>query len=645
MTTRRLLLALAATLAFAPAGDPSAEDEPVSRFESLPPRPLRGEDLEVSVAVPRGDDVEGDMARRDLDLAKQEDLAAFKVAVAQLSGLAQRQHEYLDSHPERVLPFRYDLASNGKRRALREMVALADRLLRDRTGGASREAPLYQLLELHHALDNSLRYPLKKNYEIVPEVFPILMLKARAHRSIAHGLPAGGSASGAGAGGDPVPSSFWSPRGDVASKDLYAGFGRAALPRHDGLCEYVKPKTGWGAHPGFEVSCGGEKLEFKLGDEIYGGPFNTRVFDALGYHTFAIDRMPALRLKYDRRVLTEYNSRRLLFMRARILAIPVARHVVTKIEDPFDRIVAAVTTDGRRLTSPELKAGLLRDATVVKGRPRPETVAANYNADFERTIASLVWQPGTVAYEPDSIRTIGAWDYDQLDHADRPEVRAVFVLSAWLDQYNMRWENTRLAYVKAGEGWHLRHLFSDVGSGLSDAHSMFRSTNSDIEGMRWTVTESEGGKVKFSGFAPNVMNDAFARTSAEDARWMLRRLAALSEKQILQALLATSMSASEVRLALEKLLSKRQKMVADFGLSSEFPEISSRRIDTSLEFDPAKPEDLGAVTLSRPDGTEVVPERGDSVIQKGHLVRRVASAPQRVVSRPSAVTATGATKR
>jgi len=637
MTTRRLLVALALPFAFASAGDPSGEDEPLSRFESVPSRPLRADDFEASVAVPRSDDLEGDMARRELDLAKPGDLAAFRDAVGQLSRLAERQHAYEESHPERVLPFRYDLASNGKRRALREMIALADRMLRDRTGGASRTAPMYQLLELYRAVDNSFRYPLKKNYEIVPEIFPILLLKARSHRKVA---------SAAGPAGDPVPSSFWSPPGDVSSKDLHAGFGRRALPTHDAICEYVKPKTGWGAHPGFEVSCGGEKLEFKLGDEIYGGPFNTRVFDALGYHTFAIDRMPALKLKYDRRVLTEYNSRRRLVMRARVLAIPVARHVVTKIEDPFDRIVAAVTTDGRRLTAPELKSGLLRDATVVEGRPRPETVAANYNDDFERSIAYLVWQAGTVAYEPDSIRTIGAWDYDQLDHAGRREVRAVFVLSAWLDQYNMRWENTRLAYVKDGEGWHLRHFFSDVGSGLSDAHRMLRSTNSDVEAMLWTVTEKGGDKVEFSGFAPNVMNDAFAGTSAEDARWMLRHLAALSERQILQALLATSMSASEVRLALEKLVSKRQKMVADFGLSSEFPEMAQRHIDTSLEFDPARPEDLRAVTLSRPDGTRVVPEFGDWVIQKGHLVRRVAAAPQKAVSLlSSATTATGATKR
>ena len=65
MTTRRLLLAFALTLAFAPAGHPSGEDEPLARFESLPSRPLRAEDFQVSVAVPRGDDLEGDMARRE----------------------------------------------------------------------------------------------------------------------------------------------------------------------------------------------------------------------------------------------------------------------------------------------------------------------------------------------------------------------------------------------------------------------------------------------------------------------------------------------------------------------------------------------------------------------------------------------------
>jgi hypothetical protein len=72
-------------------------------------------------------------------------------------------------------------------------------------------------------------------------------------------------------------------------------------------------------------------------------------------------------------------------------------------------------------------------------------------------------------------------------------------------------------------------------------------------------------------------------------------------------------------------------MVADFGLSSELPDIARRRIDRTLEFDPAKPDDLRAVTLSLPNGTTIVPESGDWVVQKGHLVRRVVAPPPRVV--------------
>ena len=203
-----------------------------------------------------------------------------------------------------------------------------------------------------------------------------------------------------------------------------------------------------------------------------------------------------------------------------------------------------------------------------------------------------------------------------------------------------------LAYVKDGGDWHLRHLFSDVGSGLSDAHPCCAARTPTSRRCAWTVTESEGGKVKFSGFAPNVMNDAFAHTSAEDARWMLRRLAGLSENQILQALLATSMSASEVRLALEKLLSKRQKMVADFGLSSSFPRsraAASTRAWSSIR---PSPKTCARSRCHGRTGRTVVPERGDWVIQKGHLVRRVARRLREPCrGRRPRRTPTGATKR
>jgi hypothetical protein len=616
-----LLLLAVSTAAALTAPEPSGTPA-VARFDNVPARPLAPEDLEISVAVPRSDDVEGDMVRREFDLRDREGVVALKDAVIRLSRLAESQDAYGDAHRERVKPFRFDLSSSGKRRALAEVLALTDELLASPGADAARDRTVLALLERHHAIDNSFRYPVKRNYQVVPEIVPMLLIEMKKHKSVGEE-----GARSAAVPADPPPSSFWSPPGDVGAKDLHAGFGRTSIPRHDEVCAYAEAKTGWGAHPGFEVTCGGTRLEFKLGDEIYGGPFNTRIFDALGYHTYAIDRMSGLKVRYDRRMLSDYNSRRHLAMRALLLFVPVKTHVITKIEDPFARIEAAVLSDGTRLSGAALKRALLRDGAVVKGRPRPETVASNYVEDFERRIDHLVWQPGTVAYEPPGIRAIGAWDYDQLDHAARREVRAVFTLAAWLDQYNMRWENTRLAYVKDGDGWALRHLFSDVGSGLSAAPSMISGTNSDIERMPWEVTERRGGKVRFSGFAVNVMNDAFDDMTAEDARWMADKLAALSERQILQALLATSMTAAEARLALEKLVSKRQKLVADLGLSSAYPEIASRRVDRSLDFDPERPADIRAVTLTLADGTTVAPAAGGSwIVREGHLVARGAQA-------------------
>jgi hypothetical protein len=250
-------------------------------------------------------------------------------------------------------------------------------------------------------------------------------------------------------------------------------------------------------------------------------------------------------------MLDEFHSRKRLEMKAKLLFIPLKTHVVTDDDDPFDLIDHAVL-EGRQ-QDPGRRA-----ATPPARRRRELSRRLRVSHRGSRL------EPGTVAFESDDVKQIGAWDYDQLDHAERREVRGVFVLAAWLDQCNMRWENTRLAYVKRSGEWELQHLFSDVGSGLGLAQNMMKGRNSDVEAMLWEVTEQKDAQVRFSGFAPNVDNDAFEHLTWSDARWMLRRMAAFSEAQILDGLLATGMSAAELRLALEKLLSKRKKMVAGF---------------------------------------------------------------------------------
>jgi hypothetical protein len=611
---------LLAVIALGAATVSGAAETVVARFDTAPVRPLAARDLEIHMPVPvDATAVDGEMREVSLDLGRREDLVRFRADVAALRQMADAQDDSEEAHPERVRPFTHDLSSKGKRRALDEMLLLADALLAEGGDEADRPATLHHVLELFHAVRNSLLYPVKRDYQVVPEIVPILLVRMRARQAVRPAAPAAARVWSV-----PAPSSFWSDPGPVTSKDLYRGFGRAAVPSYDDVvCRYLEPKTGWGAHPGFDVRCGGDDLKFKLGDEVYGGPFNTRIFDALGYHTTPIDHIDAMKLAYDRRVFTQFHSRRPLTMRAKVLFVPVMTRTVTDAESPFELIESAVMKDGRTLTAAQLESALLGGARPTRDEPRPYTVESHYDPAVESQVAYLVWKRGTLGHEPDTLRHIGPWNYDQLDHADRPEVRAAFVLSAWLDQYNMRWENTRLSYVEEDGVRHLRHVFSDVGSGLGLAQSLTKSANSDVEKMLWEVTERRGdGTVRFADFAPNVSNDAFRRLTWDDARWMLRRIGALSERQVLEGLLATGMSAAEVRLALEKLLSKRRKMIADFGLSPEFPELAARRIDRGLDFDPRDPAQLRTVTLVLADGTSVSPKTGDLVVKAGHLVHR-----------------------
>ncbi len=590
----------------------TTDTQPIAGFANQLATPLRDVDLQLEVFSP-GDDGGPDqvLIERPIDLRESGDVRQLRDDMIRLATLGEQQHDYLKDHDDRIRPFTFDLPSKGKRRALRETVTLLDRVIASGATGADS----LHLLELVHAVQNSFRYPVEKHHQLFPEILPELLLQIRRHVTVPVS-PARQSTL------EPDASSFWHPTGPIAQRELFIGFRRDSLPRYDrDDCEYVGPKTGWGAHPGFDVQCGELKFRFNLGDERYGGPFNSRLFDALGYNVAPIDAVPSLRLRYDRLALSQYNSRRLLTMQAKLLFLPLTTRTITDIESPFDRIAYAILRDGTRVGGHQLGIQLLRDTTVIDGQRRPEAVDSNYNIAFERTIETLVWQPGTAEADDDDLNAIGAWDYDQLDHAARREVRSLFVLGAWLDQFNLRWENTRLAYRKDDSDWTLVHLMSDVGSGLGLARDLAHTRNSDIDAMLWEVTErKQDGSVRFSGYASSMENRAFSQVTADDAQWMLRRIGSFTDQQILAALVATGMSAAEVRLALEKLLSKRQRMIEDFRMGSEFPALMARVTDRMLDFDPRVAGALDAVTVHTRSGS-IVPLTGQWGVRSGRLVR------------------------
>ncbi len=98
--------------------------------------------------------------------------------------------------------------------------------------------------------------------------------------------------------------------------------------------------------------------------------------------------------------------------------IPVGRMNLQPRKDPFASIAAAVLRDGRSWTGPELKNHLL--------------AGTNFLPDIEAQIDYLVTVPANVQVRDPRAKTIGPWDYGQLDHAGRRELRGAGLLAAWL---------------------------------------------------------------------------------------------------------------------------------------------------------------------------------------------------------------------
>jgi hypothetical protein len=434
------------------------------------------------------------------------------------------------------------------------------------------------LREVICALHNGQRPPAPRNLDGIQ--LPLVMID-HAHNPVAEGRrPAGNLGLDRATAGsdlsllDPLESTFWSRRQGIVKQDLRAGFGRDQLPDYGrGAWEYAGPKTSYGGNPGYEIRRGSSKAKIKFG-ETTSEPFTARVFWALGYHADPTDHVRGLKVRYDRRLLREFHLRKEIRTTFRLFwVLPLFTMDLQQRHDPFDYIDRAVLADGRELTVAELKQSLFHDPD----RRHPEEDPANYRVDFERQIEHVVTVPANLQLEDATVDSIGPWDFGQLDHADRRELRGACLLAAWLGWYDSRFENTRLKQVEVDGRKELRHYFSDLGGTLGRGKGFFSGMGELVEEFEWTFTRSRfsakqpGEPVRFSltGFKPIEDTPAFEEMTVADARWMARLIAQLTEQQLTDALEASGFKPEDVALYVQKLVHRRDRMLSDLGLAGQ----------------------------------------------------------------------------
>lgn len=530
--------------------------------------------------------------------------------------------------------------SDADRDALAGMKTRAVRAMASE--GSTCEA-LVEIAEISDSLELGAKPPLRRRIDLfeVPFYYYDLM-----HNPVAVGDgPAANLASNPSASADPSlvdpdPSTFWSRPADIASRDLYEAFG-PILRLGSEPCAYDEPKTSYGTTPGFTMKCGDRGIKVKFGFKESSKRDTevavTRLYGALGYHVEPSDYAPEIRIRYDRRILLEFNSRKDLSITITAIGfIPVGRIKIQRVEDPFHYIRSAVMKDGTILSAEDLARRLIR-RDILERSPRAArkvprgTHSSHYRDEaiaFERELDALVMVEGNIQLRDTGGRNIGPWDWNRLDHSRRRELRGAALLSAWTNYFDVRWDNNRLKFVDGEDGTALRHFISDLGGSLGRAENFKVDSQGLVNDFPWTFTEGpvvdskghEKRPFRIVQYQPYFETETFRAMTVDDARWMARLIAQLTENQLVQALIATGYTSAEVRLYAEKLISRRDKMIEDLGLTGEIPLLRPNGIVRTLDYDPRKD---GPLLARGAGGAELRPiESRDLIVRAGRVEPR-----------------------
>lgn len=601
------LLAIFATIA-ACTSKPVADREPSSTFG----RAKLGEAWFFDQSTINSAEVK----LRRFDLNNQDDISAIEqTAQAFLSEYNRRKTNNITDANQVVVgretkaPFnKFDFTDSG----LKDSAELIlDIYKRWRSGEIKVDEAQYQIAQISRAITLKYAEPVRGKYEFF--TFPVHLARFLSTPSVSESYK----------GDDPdlkyVREEVVQEK-DISKIDFHQDFDFKEIK---GSCKYLKPKRGYGVHAGFQITCGDTAYKMKFGNERYSGPFNTRIYRALGFVNPHINYYEGITVDYDRKLMLEFNERLAMYFRVSFAGIPVVKKTNKDFENPLTYIRGLKMKDGSFVDVKTAQARLFKSPIVDK------ITDDMIDANFESQIAQFVFGASSLTLKDDPVMgdEIGPWIPDDFNYRDFKEVRGIMVLAAWTGNFDIRKDNLRLIAAKDSTGQRkLRLAFGDSGSGLGDATGVKR-TGSSIDDMEWEVSSVQRNqnnnddsfpgdsqeRIKLSGIGELEYAKAFSKIKLADAQWMLNKLCQFSPKQIKTALVSSGLSSAEVVLAQAKLLERRNKMLEHFKVSEEAKNNCYVPVNRNMNYDPAKDQ---LVTISYDKNTKAMaaPDRGQKVV-------------------------------
>lgn len=333
------------------------------------------------------------------------------------------------------------------------------------------------------------------------------------------------------------------------------------------VCEYAGPKTGYGFKAGLKIQCGDAKLKLKFGPESNSGSFNSRIFRAAGFLTPRIDFVSKVEMKYDRKFILEFNSRKLTHTKISFLGKEIKKKDWNNgYKDPMGYLSAIKLKDGTVLTGDDL-AQFKKTLVTVKDN----TPIVDESVDSK--IDTVTFTEGSVIENIDAIEA-GPWRFDEANHMRNDMLRKQLVLSMWVGNNDLPMNNNRLLISKehlADKTKILKVLpiYIDVGVGLGVTDKVTGFSSFDIEKMSDSMSSQGQGKVTFQ-FISKTPVKMFDKLTFADVVDGLNIMCKFSSEQIKAALLQSGISEKLSDMATTKLVHRRSKLIDDLELKKQF---------------------------------------------------------------------------
>ncbi|HYD05558.1 MAG TPA: hypothetical protein VEC60_07525 [Reyranella sp.] len=586
--------------AAAAAGGPCPDDEH-AKIQTLPGNPtayqrpwLNEPDLAREAWIRR----RGEDRTDNYDLVSPDDLKKLRKHIADLQ-----------KDPKPI--------TKAQQRALAEALRLADRAIALHDAGQASSPEMGPVLtHLHIAAE-------AYGYEFIVPIPAQTTLDKVAH------LFDGNVATGRTAARNPVPrdSPFWADPGKIAAKDLHKPANGKAIDLSKVICTFDEAKTGYGTKGGFDIDCGkAGDFKLKFGPESRSEPFNTRIYNALGFNVPTVEYTPGVTLKYDRRIFSQFNCRKEIDAHVAWAGMNIAKFPVSRYINPFRFIRSARLKNGKELTMAGLYFQMFgvhppmwSDKTIDDpDQDRPELDDKRYIAG-EAEIDTITTFEGSLEVKDKAADSIGNWNWNSPVYRDLREVRAAAVVSMWLGNYDVRWDNNKVKLVKDDKGNQRLVMFiSDIGAGLGNPKNILSRGNDQPNEFPWTFTAGPDDLPAYSGgqnrvaaqintygmavvdFLPDWENQTMQAVTREDALWTANLIVQLTEDQIKSALIAANFQSAEVFLLTQKLLNRREHLLRDSGGKDS----TVRRLESHHSHDP-RPGRHRPMSAKLPDGQVV----------------------------------------